>query len=43
MNIANEYPFSDEISKKNDPVCGDCISCDALSPFDFNHIYQDHD
>ena len=28
--LANEYPSSDEISKKNDPVQGDCIACDAL-------------
>ena len=28
--LANEYPFSNEISKKNSTVRGDCIACDAL-------------
>ena len=33
--LANEYPFSDEISKKNGTVRGDCIACDALFIFSF--------
>ena len=28
--LANEYPSSNEISKKNGAVRGDCIACDAL-------------
>ena len=28
--LANEYPSSNEISKKNSTVRGDCIACDAL-------------
>ena len=28
--LANEYPPSNKISKKNDTVQGDCIACDAL-------------
>ena len=28
--LANEYPSSNEISKKNGTVRGDCIACDAL-------------
>ena len=28
--LANEYPSSNEISKKNGTVQGDCIACDAL-------------
>ena len=31
--LANEYPFSNEISKKNSTVRGDCIACDALFSF----------
>ena len=30
FTLANEYPSSDEISKKNSTVPGDCIACDAL-------------
>ena len=26
----NEYPASDEFSKINSPVLGDCIACDVL-------------
>ena len=33
--LANEYPSSDEISKKKGPVRGDCIACDAFSFFFF--------
>ena len=29
--LANVYSSSDEISKKNGTVQGDCIACDALS------------
>ena len=29
-SLANEYPSSNEISKKNSMVRGDCIACDAL-------------
>ena len=28
--LANEYPSSNKISKKNGTVRGDCIACDAL-------------
>ena len=28
--LANEYPSSNGISKKNSTVRGDCIACDAL-------------
>ena len=28
--LANEYPSSNETSKKNGTVRGDCIACDAL-------------
>ena len=28
--LANEQPSSNEISKKNGTVRGDCIACDAL-------------
>ena len=28
--LANEYPSSNEISKKNSTVQGDCIACTAL-------------
>ena len=28
--LANEYPYSNEISKKNGAVRGDCIACYAL-------------
>ena len=28
--LANEYPSSNETSKKNGTVRGDCITCDAL-------------
>ena len=28
--LANEYPSSNEMSKKNSTVRGDCIACDAL-------------
>ena len=28
--LANEYPPSNETSKKNGAVQGDCIACDAL-------------
>ena len=28
--LANEYTSSNEISKKNSTVRGDCIACDAL-------------
>ena len=28
--LANEYPSSNEISKKKGTVRGDCIACDAL-------------
>ena len=28
--IRNEYPSSNETSKKNGRVRGDCIACDAL-------------
>ena len=28
--LANEYPSSNEISKKNSMVRGGCIACDAL-------------
>ena len=28
--LGNEYPFSNETSKKNGTVRGDCIACDAL-------------
>ena len=28
--LANEYPSSNEIRKKNGTVRGDCIACDAL-------------
>ena len=31
--LANEYPSSNEISKKNGTVRGDCIACDALLVF----------
>ena len=31
--LANEYPSSNEISKKNGTVRGDCIACDALLAF----------
>ena len=31
--LANEYPSSNEISKKNGTVQGDCIACDALLVF----------
>ena len=27
--LANEYPSSNEVSKKNGTVRGDCIACDA--------------
>ena len=27
--LANECPFSNEISKKNSTVQGDCMACDA--------------
>ena len=29
--LANEYPSSNEISKKNGTVRGNCIACNALS------------
>ena len=28
--LGNEYPSSNETSKKNGTVRGDCIACDAL-------------
>ena len=28
--LANEHPSSNEISKKNGTLRGDCIACDAL-------------
>ena len=31
--LANEYPSSNEISKKNGMVRGDCIACNALFLF----------
>ena len=31
--LANEYPPSNETSKKNGTVRGDCIACDALLYF----------
>ena len=33
--LANEYPSSNETSKKNGTVRGDCIACDALFMFIF--------
>ena len=33
--LANEYTSSNEISKKNSTVQGDCITCDALFYFCF--------
>ena len=33
--LANEYPSSNETSKKNGTVRGDCIACDALLFFGF--------
>ena len=35
--LANEYPSSYEISKKNGPVKGDCIACNALLILIFVH------
>ena len=35
--LANEYPSSDEISKKNGMVRGGCIACDAL----FFHCFSE--
>ena len=32
--LGNEYPSSNETSKKNGTVRGDCIACDALLIFD---------
>ena len=29
-SLGNEYPSSNETSKKNGTVRGDCIACDAL-------------
>ena len=34
--LANEYPSSNEISKKNGAVRGDCIACDALLRLSLN-------
>ena len=34
--LANEYPFSNETSKKNGRVRGDCIACDALLDLHFS-------
>ena len=31
--LGNEYPSSNETSKKNGTVRGDCIACDALFLF----------
>ena len=31
--LGNEYPSSNETSKKNGTVRGDCIACDALLHF----------
>ena len=31
--FSNEYPSSNETSKKNGTVRGDCIACDALFAF----------
>ena len=33
--LANEYPSSNEISKKNGTLRGDCIACDALLTYVF--------
>ena len=33
--LGNEYPSSNETSKKNGTVRGDCIACDALFTFIF--------
>ena len=32
--LGNEYPSSNETSKKNGTVRGDCIACDALFYFE---------
>ena len=37
--LANEYLSSNEISKRNSAVRGDCIACDALSFFDLFVFY----
>ena len=34
--LGNEYPSSNETSKKNGTVRGDCIACDALLIILFN-------
>ena len=33
--LGNEYPSSNETSKKNGTVRGDCIACDALFILDY--------
>ena len=38
--LANEYPSSNKISKKNGTVRGDCIPCDALLLLLLDRIVQ---
>ena len=39
--LANEYPYSNEISEKNGTVPGDCIACDALFYLQVDCLRQD--
>ena len=36
--LGNEYPSSNETSKKNGTVRGDCIACDALFKLTFMKV-----
>ena len=36
--LGNEYPSSNETSKKNGTVRGDCIACDSLFFLDLNSL-----
>ena len=38
--LANEYPSSNETSKKNGTVRGDCIACDALFLFTYSFFSE---
>ena len=38
--LGNEYPSSNETSKKNGTVRGDCIACDALLNLVFGTFFK---
>ena len=41
--LGNEYPSSNETSKKNGTVRGDCIACDALFSDCFYHFFLSYE